>query len=338
MGDGLNFDGLVGCDSVLKVLQEYKATISMARERGQDPVVSGKLELNFLFVGAPGMTPLTQPLLYSSNCIGTGKTTVANRMGQMFKSLHVLPSADVVVRSASDFSTGYVGQAGQKAREIMTACLGKVLFIDEAYRLQSDAFLMQATDELVQMLTEPKFIGKIVVILAGYERDMDELMRVNQGLRSRFSRKIVFPNFTVADSCKLMLMKLNAEELVVEEEAARALPSLMQKLVEMESFSNGRDVDTWAKRVFRFVASRRFATDARDSSETVGLHDLEESLKAMLSERQVIKSRKKRKERKEKTNMNRRPQRQQQREYISLHKCHYNTRHRILNLLLLLLP
>jgi hypothetical protein len=54
MGDGLNFDGLIGCDSVLKVLQEYKSTICMAREKGQDPIASGKLELNFLFVGAPG--------------------------------------------------------------------------------------------------------------------------------------------------------------------------------------------------------------------------------------------------------------------------------------------
>lgn len=59
---------------------------------------------------------------------------MANRMGQMFKSLNILPSAEVVVRSASDFSTGYVGQAGKKAREIMTACIGRVLFIDEAYR------------------------------------------------------------------------------------------------------------------------------------------------------------------------------------------------------------
>lgn len=64
-------------------------------------------------------------------------------MGQMFKSLQVLPSAEVVMKSASDFSTGYVGQAGQKAREIMTASIGKVLFIDEAYRLVSDAFLLQ---------------------------------------------------------------------------------------------------------------------------------------------------------------------------------------------------
>jgi hypothetical protein len=219
---------------------------------------------------------------------GTGKTTVAKKMGQMFKSLNVLPMDEVVVHSASDFSTGYVGQAGKKAREIMTACIGRVLFIDEAYRLQSDAFLLQAVDELVQMLTEPQFMGKMVVILAGYERDMDELMRVNQGLRSRFSRRILFPNFSVDDSCKLMRMKLGEEELVLDDEANAQLPLLMQKLVDLESFSNGRDVNTWATRVYRFIAYRRYGSEKNtNNSEKVALHDLEETLQNILQERKV---------------------------------------------------
>jgi hypothetical protein len=214
---------------------------------------------------------------------------VAKKMGQMFHSLNVLPTAEVVLRSASDFSTGYVGQAGKKAREIMTASIGRVLFIDEAYRLQTDTFMLQAVDELVQMLTEPQFLGKLVVILAGYEKDMDELMRVNQGLRSRISRRVVFPNFNVEDSCELMLLKLAEEELVLDGDASAALPALMKQLVDLDSFSNGRDVVTWANRVYRFVANRKYGSQkSSNDSDQVCLDDLQETLTDLLSERKVL--------------------------------------------------
>ncbi len=112
---------------------------------------------------------------------------MARRLGRMFKSLGILHSDEVVSHSASSFTTGYVGQSGPKMREIVTSALGKVLFIDEAYRMNSDQFLRQALDELVQLLTEPEVQGKLVVALAGYEQDMHKLMSVNEGLRSRYS-------------------------------------------------------------------------------------------------------------------------------------------------------
>jgi SpoVK/Ycf46/Vps4 family AAA+-type ATPase len=65
---------------------------------------------------------------------GTGKTTIAKRVGIMFEELDLLSSADVVCYTASDFTTGYAGQSGNKARELFTKALGGVLFIDEAYR------------------------------------------------------------------------------------------------------------------------------------------------------------------------------------------------------------
>lgn len=104
----------------------------------------------------------------------------------MFKSLGILQSDSVVSHSASSFSTGFVGQAGTRARDIVKSAIGKVLFIDEAYRLTSDQFLLQALDELVQLLTEKDIQGKLVVVLAGYENDMQRLMATNEGLRSRY--------------------------------------------------------------------------------------------------------------------------------------------------------
>ena len=77
------------------------------------------LGMTFCFQGSPG----------------TGKTTVARRMGLLFEALGVLPSAEVVQVSASDFVTGYVGQAAKKTRDIFESARGAVLFVDEAYRL-----------------------------------------------------------------------------------------------------------------------------------------------------------------------------------------------------------
>lgn len=110
------FQDLVGCKEVLHKLKEYQATITASQQLGMDPLQS--FELNFLFVGSPG----------------TGKTTVARRIGKLFKSLGLLDSEDVVECSAKDFTTGYVGQASSQTCRVFERGLGKVLFIDEAYR------------------------------------------------------------------------------------------------------------------------------------------------------------------------------------------------------------
>lgn len=74
--------------------------------------------------------------------------------------------------------------------------LGKVLFVDEAYRLGEGAFATEAINELVDSLTKPRFLGKIIVILAGYDQNMNELLSINQELSSRFQRKLSFPIWT----------------------------------------------------------------------------------------------------------------------------------------------
>ena len=110
-------EGLVGCSAIRTRLAEYQAVVEAAARAGRDPL--DDLALTFCFQGAPG----------------TGKTTVARRMGQLFAALGVLPSAEVVQVSASEFSTGYVGQAAARTRDIFDSARGAVLFIDEAYRL-----------------------------------------------------------------------------------------------------------------------------------------------------------------------------------------------------------
>ncbi len=137
----LIFDGLIGCDAIKARLAEYQAVVRAATAAGRDPIED--LGLTFAFQGSPG----------------TGKTTVARRMGMLFESLGVLPSADVVQVSApvvsglpgsayqtlhlhpsaavaqvsaSQLSTGFVGQTAATTRDIFESARGSVLFIDEA--------------------------------------------------------------------------------------------------------------------------------------------------------------------------------------------------------------
>lgn len=187
------FDDLMGCHGIKQQMQEYKASILYSQKTGQDPFED--LQLNFKFTGSSG----------------TGKTSVARKMGELFHGLGVLDSKDIVECSASDLVAEYVGQTAQKTRKRFEEALGKVLFIDEAYRLNptnQGVYAKEALDEIVDQLTKPEVKGNLVVILAGYQDDIDELMRCNAGLSSRFSEGIVFEDFTVKECWCLLRRKL----------------------------------------------------------------------------------------------------------------------------------
>ena len=129
--------------------------------------------------------------------------------------------------------------------------LGKVLFVDEAYRLGQGQFAQEAIDELVDNITKPKFAGKLVIILAGYDNDMNNLLRVNEGLSSRFADEISFPSLSPAHCLQLLEDKLKQSQIAFP---SMKDPIIYQKLLEMiaemsglASWGNARDVQTLAK-------------------------------------------------------------------------------------------
>ena len=187
-------------------------------------------------------------------------------MGMLFSSLGLLPCSDVVEVSASDLITGYVGQAGKRTFDVLTKARGKVLFIDEAYQLNPNKggeYMQQAVDELVKALTSDEFKGRLVVILAGYEKDIDDMIKCNQGLKSRFSEKILFQDFSLTATEELLCLKLNEMGLELTSKTKAALPNILLDLINAPKFANGRDIDTLSKRIYR-----KFAKMAKDSSST----------------------------------------------------------------------
>lgn len=200
------------------------------------------MSFGWVFTGAPG----------------TGKTTVARRMGDMFAALGLLPDCTVNDVSASDLMTGYAGQTGIKTKEIMQQSRGGVLFIDEAYQLnpqRGGAYATEAVDELVKGMTSPEFKGKLLVILAGYKADMDAMMATNPGLQSRFAERLHFENLSVDATASALTSKMEAL-LPLASCARQAARGVAEALTKLPGFGNYRDVETLCQKTKQKVVCR----------------------------------------------------------------------------------
>ncbi|KAF2112085.1 P-loop containing nucleoside triphosphate hydrolase protein [Lophiotrema nucula] len=243
------FQDVVGCDNLIKQFQGYQKTAANMKALGMDP--REQIPFNFLFKGPPG----------------TGKTTTAQKMGKVFYDMGLLAHAKVVECSATDMIGQYVGQTGPKVQKLLEAALGKVLFIDEAYRLAEGGFATEAMDELVDCLTKPKYAQKLVTILAGYDEDMNRLMTINPGLTSRFPEAVLFhhmdPQFCLELLTKVLddLRKRKKAPLDLSvlkppsKELEERILTLFQELSNLKSWGNARDVKTLAKAMFGTLLS-----------------------------------------------------------------------------------
>ncbi|KAK0188464.1 P-loop containing nucleoside triphosphate hydrolase protein [Armillaria mellea] len=191
------FKDVVGCDGIVSKLRKYQKTASAGRRKGHD--VCDLIPTSFVFKGPPG----------------TGKTTTARKMGQVYFDMGFLSRPDVIECSASDIIGQYVGQTGPQVRNMFDKALGQVLFIDEAYRLKDGVFAKEAIDEIVDLLTQDRIKGKIVVILAGYDEDINELLSVNRGLSSRFPEEIVFQNLRPEECLAILSKQLKKKGVVL---------------------------------------------------------------------------------------------------------------------------
>jgi hypothetical protein len=173
-------------------------------------------------------------------------------MGKVFFHLGLLPSDEVIDISAQDLVTGYLGQAGKKTAETLQRARGRVLFIDEAYQLnpsKGGQYMQEVVDEIVRALTLAEIKGNMVLILAGYESDIDEMLTVNQGLRSRITKKVHFPDFESGKICDLLQLALEKLNFGLGPDALQVLPELADNLRLQPGFSNGRDVETLSRRI-----------------------------------------------------------------------------------------
>ncbi|KAK7937255.1 ATPase [Apiospora aurea] len=265
------FEGTVGAEDTVALLEGYQQTVRVMKELDMDPRES--IPFNFLFKGPPG----------------TGKTTTARKMGKVFYDMGFLSTAEVVETSSSDLVAQFVGQTGPNVKKMFDRALGKVLFIDEAYRLAEGNFAQEAIDEIVDCVTKEAYYKKLIIILAGYEKDIDRLTSVNEGLSSRFPEAIMFRSLNPEECVMLMTSVLLAKGRVLEnkhknktkpvsfdtsqlttteEELYNVIKKLFLELSCQSGWANARDVKTLAETIFsktiqskEGIRTRRFSVD-----------------------------------------------------------------------------
>ena len=167
-------------DYILSLEDNFKIQ-QLRRERG---LKADSPSMHMIFTGNPG----------------TGKTTVARIVSRYLKAIGVLEGGQLVEVTRGDLVGQYVGHTAPLTQKAIDSALGGVLFIDEAYSLyrgKDDSFGLEAIDTLVKGMEDHR--DDLVVILAGYSREMEEFLTANSGLRSRFPNIIEFPDYTAGE-------------------------------------------------------------------------------------------------------------------------------------------
>ncbi|MDR2502680.1 MAG: AAA family ATPase, partial [Oscillospiraceae bacterium] len=165
--------------------------------------------------------PMSLHMVFTGNP-GTGKTTVARIMGELFRTIGVLPQGQLVETDRGGLVAGYVGQTAPKTAEVVKNALGGILFIDEAYALAPKSaendFGREAIETLLKLMEDNR--DKLVVIVAGYRDEMKRFIESNPGLESRFNRYFDFPDYDAEELFAIFSGMLGKHEYVLGDGAA----------------------------------------------------------------------------------------------------------------------
>ena len=230
-------NGMVGLAAVKKEISNLAAFLNLQIRRGETNTFQGK---HYVFTGNPG----------------TGKTTVARIMADVFRTLGILSRGQLVEADRSKLVAGYSGQTAIKTNQLIDSAMGGVLFIDEAYTLKSndqDSFGAEAIDTLLKRLEDDR--GKFICIVAGYTDQMHDFIDTNPGLKSRFTQTIHFEDYTPDELTEIFINLAKGKNFTVDEETRGAVHRQFEQLYlrRDKNFGNARE----ARRIFDQTVERQ---------------------------------------------------------------------------------
>jgi len=173
---------------------------------------------------------------------GTGKTSIARKMGEVLQSMEILPTSNVIEASRATLVGKYMGETPKIVNNMCDKAMGGILFIDEAYTLsdQNDQYGKEAVDTLMKRMEDDR--GKFVVIAAGYKEKMDEFLQMNAGLASRFTHKLHIDDYNEDELLAIFKKMAQKEQYTLAPPAEFKLLDVIYKMVMVKdsNFGNAR--------------------------------------------------------------------------------------------------
>lgn len=228
LSDELN--SLIGLENVKKEIEDLVIFNKVQKNREKIGLKKTNRTMHMAFLGNPG----------------TGKTTVARIVGNMYRSLGILSKGHFIEATRTDLIAEYQGQTALKVKRLIQKAKGGVLFIDEAYSIteneKSDSYGRECLTELTKALED--YRDDLVVIVAGYDDLMKKFFESNPGLKSRFNYFIEFEDYTVNQMFEIFLSYCKNEDYILQESAAERLKKYLDKQSEdsENKNANGRFV------------------------------------------------------------------------------------------------
>ncbi|SEF66213.1 ATPase family associated with various cellular activities (AAA) [Eubacterium ruminantium] len=265
---------LVGLDAVKQDLTNLINLVKVKKLREEHEMKQPELSLHLVFSGNPG----------------TGKTTVARLLAKIYHKLGVVRTGQLVEADRSSLVVGYIGQTATKTSEVIDSALGGVLFIDEAYTLTANKdgkdFGQEAVDTLLKRMEDDR--DDLIVIVAGYTDLMEEFVKSNPGLESRFNKYIFFKDYSGDELYEIFISMCKRQEYEPNEEARKYAKEYLtdRALHHDENFANAREVRNYLERCISRQATR-IVTLKNVDADTLRLFTLEDVMEPSEDEKNI---------------------------------------------------
>lgn len=257
-------NGLVGLSDIKERVQDLVCEINIYQLRSAYGLKCPEVSKHMVFIGNPG----------------TGKTTVARIIAKIYKTLGVLTTGQLVEADRASLVAGYQGQTAMKTKEVIKSAIGGMLFIDEAYTLcrdKDDDFGYEALDTLVKEMEDHR--DNLMVVVAGYKKEMENFLNSNPGLSSRFKTVINFDDYSGNELYLISKDFLKKNDYIPSKEADLKMEQFFKEKKNLSG--NGRAVRNIFEDIIRHQSRRLNGLDNinKDMLVTIEVEDLDDLLR-----------------------------------------------------------